>query len=88
MRLFPDAELCNEIAFRRGATSATEVSEAKALRRELSLVVERRNKIGHVGDLQQSGPRVYGLLIGPDLQEVARMVLLVVMARNQGARRP
>ncbi|WP_317204507.1 hypothetical protein [Janthinobacterium sp.] len=83
VRQFSDVELWNEIAIKQGATNATKVSVAKALKRGLSLIVERRNKIAHEGDLQPGAPRVPWPINRADLQEVARMVLLIVMALEQ-----
>lgn len=52
VRLCSEVELWNQVALHLGATEATKVSEAKALKRGLSLIVSRRNKIAHEGDLQ------------------------------------
>jgi hypothetical protein len=57
IRLISDCELWNEIALSKGATPATKSADAKILKRSLSLIVERRNKIAHEGDLQPSIPR-------------------------------
>lgn len=57
IRMISNCELWNEIVIRRGATPATKSTFAKALKRDLSLVVERRNKIAHEADLQPSFPR-------------------------------
>lgn len=50
-------ELWNEIALAKGATAATKSQVARSLKKDLSLIVERRNKIAHEGDLQPSIPR-------------------------------
>jgi hypothetical protein len=50
-------ELWNDIALSKGAAAATKSAHAKGLKRALSLIVERRNKIAHEGDLQPSFPR-------------------------------
>lgn len=57
IRLISPIELWNEIALRRGATQANKSSSAKAIKRDLSLIAERRNKIAHEGDLQPGAPR-------------------------------
>mgnify|MGYP003382108651 FL=1 len=57
VRLVSSSELWNEIAVAKGATAATKIAEAKSLKRDLSLIVERRNKIAHEGDLQPTVPR-------------------------------
>jgi len=54
VRLCSSVELWNEVALRLGVPSASKVSASKALRTQLSLIVERRNRIAHEGDLQQS----------------------------------
>ncbi len=57
VRLFSDLELWNEVALKLGATQKTKVERAKTLKKELSLIVQRRNKIAHEGDLQPAHPR-------------------------------
>jgi hypothetical protein len=57
IRLVSDSELWNEIALAKGATAATKGALAKNLKKDLSVIVERRNKIAHEGDLQPSIPR-------------------------------
>jgi hypothetical protein len=54
VRLCSRIELWNEVALKLGATSTTKVSEAKNLKTALSLLVQRRNKIAHEGDLRPS----------------------------------
>jgi hypothetical protein len=57
IRLVSGIELWNEIALAKGATAANKAAVAKSLKKDLSLIVERRNKIAHEGDLQRSIPR-------------------------------
>src|SRR5260370_14440701 len=57
IRMVSECELWNEIAISKGATPATKSVQAKVLKRSLSLIIERRNKIVHEGDLQPSIPR-------------------------------
>jgi hypothetical protein len=57
IRCFSEIELWNSVAVSLGATAATANEEAKALRKRLSLIVNRRNKIAHEGDLQPLPPR-------------------------------
>lgn len=52
IRLCSAVELWNSIAMHQGATEATKSDRAKHLKRTLSAIVERRNKIAHEGDLQ------------------------------------
>lgn len=57
VRLISTIELWNEIALKRGATSSTKSTIAKNLKKDISLIVQRRNKIAHEGDLQPMLPR-------------------------------
>ena len=54
IRLVSECELWNDVALAKGATAATKSAQAKGLKKDLSLIVERRNKIVHEGDLQPS----------------------------------
>jgi hypothetical protein len=54
VRLCSTIELWNEVALELGATSTTKMDEAKKLKKQLSLLIQRRNIIAHEGDLQQS----------------------------------
>lgn len=57
IRLISECELWNEIALAKGATASTKAADAKNLKKDLSLIVERRNKIANEGDLRPSIPR-------------------------------
>lgn len=57
VRLCSSVELWNEVALRTGATEANKIATAKSLKKDLSLIVGRRNGIAHEGDLQQAQPR-------------------------------
>lgn len=57
IRLVSACELWNDVALAKGATATTKSGLAKSLKKDLSLIVERRNKIAHEGDLQPSIPR-------------------------------
>jgi len=57
VRLISEKELWNEIAMHQGASATEKVEKAKSKKRELSLIVGRRNKIVHEGDLQPGIPR-------------------------------
>lgn len=78
IRLISDVELWNEIAIRQGATTTTKTSKAKTLKLELSLIVERRNKIAHEGDLQPGTPRTPWPIDRTDLKHVASFISEVV----------
>ncbi|VVE38203.1 hypothetical protein PAN31108_03998 [Pandoraea anhela] len=80
VRLCSDVELWNDVAIALGATQATKIVKAKAIKRELSLIVERRNKIAHEGDLQPLPPRVPWVIDRADLQHVARCIEGIVRA--------
>lgn len=80
IRLVSDVELWNQIALQQGATPSTKDSTAKALKLDLSLIVERRNKIAHEGDLQPGAPRVPWSISRADLAHVARVVSGVVLS--------
>jgi hypothetical protein len=57
VRFVSACELWNEIAILKGANASTKIAHAKKLKKTLSLIVERRNKIAHEGDLQPAVPR-------------------------------
>jgi hypothetical protein len=78
IRLVSPVELWNEIAVAKGASAATKVSDAKSLRKTLSLIVERRNKIVHEGDLQPAVPRTPWPIVRADVSAVAVFVEDVV----------
>ena len=73
-------ELWNEVALKLGATQATKPNEAKSLKKQLSLIVRRRNKIAHEGDLQQSLPREPWPISRTDLAFVADQIERLVRA--------
>src|SRR5690348_1514771 len=74
VRLCSAVELWNEVALKLGATAATKIDEAKDLKRRLSLVVQRRNKIAHEGDLQQPPLREPWPIDQKDLRTVAEEI--------------
>jgi RiboL-PSP-HEPN len=74
VRLISGSELWNEIALAKGATSATKDALAKSLKKDLSLIVERRNKIAHEGDLQRSIPRTPWPITSADVSYVAGFI--------------
>jgi RiboL-PSP-HEPN len=57
IRLISECELWNEIALAQNAAAPTKIVTAKSLKKSLSLIIERRNKIAHEGDLQPTIPR-------------------------------
>jgi hypothetical protein len=54
VRLCSSVELWNAVALQTGATQGNKNAVARSLKRDLSLIVRRRNGIAHEGDLQQS----------------------------------
>ena len=82
VRFISDAELWNEIALALGATQATKTTDAKALKKDLSLMVQRRNKIVHEGDLQPSPPRLPWPISQADVAAVKSHVETIVRAMD------
>ena len=82
IRLVSDIELWNEIALRAGASQSTKIELAKNLKRDLSLIVQRRNKIAHEGDLQLAYPREPWLINQVDLVFVKEQIKSLVYSIN------
>jgi hypothetical protein len=80
IRIVSTIELWNEVALSLGATPATKVAASKALRKDLSLLVDRRNKIAHEGDLQPSAPRQAWPISQTDLSFVTTKIESIVRA--------
>lgn len=80
IRLISDIELWNEIALANGATASTKQAAAKALKLGLSLIVERRNKIVHEGDLQPSVPRIPWAINRADVDHVSSVIEKIVVS--------
>lgn len=74
IRLISGNELWNDIALEKGATLATKVALAKSLKKALPLIVERRNKIAHEGDLQHSIPRTPWPITRADVSYVSGFI--------------
>lgn len=83
VRLISDVPLWNSIATKLGSSPATMDNDAKVAKRGLSLIVERRNKIAHEGDLQPSVPRTPWPIVQADLQYVASFIRSIVDAIDQ-----
>lgn len=77
VRLITSIELWHEVALKLGATPAMKVAKAQNLKKELSLVVQRRNKIAHEGDLQPVPPREPWLISQSDLALVADLIQMI-----------
>jgi hypothetical protein len=68
-----------------GATQATKTNDAKDIKRQLSLLIGRRNKIVHEGDLQQSPlrepwpiSRADIVFVGEQIERIVRAIDTVV----------
>ncbi len=66
LRMCSTTELWNEVALHQGATQQNKVAQAKQIKRQLTTIVDRRNKIAHEGDLQ---PKVLPISPWPVSQE-------------------
>jgi RiboL-PSP-HEPN len=75
-------ELWNEIAVSLGATQSEKSNRAKSIKRDLSLIVERRNKIVHEGDLQPQIPRVAWPINTSDVAFVTSYIDQIVRTIN------
>lgn len=80
IRLCSGVELWNEVARHLGATPQNQTAIAKSVRRNLSLIVERRNKIVHEGDLQPTISRDPWPIGQSDLAFVASHIESIVRA--------
>lgn len=67
-------ELWNSVALHQGAPESRKQDFAKTIRRNLSFVVQRRNKIVHEGDLQPGIPRVPWPVSQADLTSVTTLI--------------
>lgn len=80
VRLCSKIELWNEVALKLGATQATKADEAASLKKQLSLILRRRNIIAHEGDLQQSPLREPWPIGRADLTFVGNQIERLVRA--------
>jgi|SRR5580658_405817 hypothetical protein len=80
VRLISPCKLWNEVALKMGATTATVAAQTNSLKTQLSLIVGRRNKIVHEGDLQPTVPRTPWPISRADLAEVSTFINQVVLA--------
>lgn len=80
IRLFSPIELWNEVALKCGATLSNQNTVAKTVKKDLSLIVERRNKIAHEGDLQPALPRQPWPISATDLVFVKETIEKIVRA--------
>jgi len=81
IRLFSEAELWNDLAGHiYGGTPQQRTGNGRYLRRELTLIVRRRNTIVHEGDLEVAVPRVPLPIAPPDLAAVRTRIGDIVRA--------
>lgn len=80
IRLCSSVALWNDVALRLGATAQTKEEDAKVLRKQLTQIVGRRNKIVHEGDLQPTVPRVPWPISQSDVAFVTQFLTDVVEA--------
>jgi hypothetical protein len=66
--------LWNEVSLKLGASAATVTTAAGDLRKKLSVIVDRRNKLVHEADLQPTVPRIAWPISRSDLAEVGGIV--------------
>lgn len=83
VRLISPCKLWNEIALKQGATAATMSGATEALKKKLSIIVDRRNKIVHEGDLQPNIPRTPWPITRADVADVASFIHAIVTAIDQ-----
>ena len=80
VRLISPCKLWNEVALKMGATPATVSPDTESLTKRLSLIVDRRNKIVHEGDLQPTVPRTPWPISRADVSDVAEFINEIVCA--------
>lgn len=81
VRMCSTTELWNAVALHQGASQQTKVAIAKQIKRQLTTIVDRRNKIAHEGDLQ---PKALPITPWPisqgDLSIVSEFIEKLVMS--------
>lgn len=78
IRCISDIELWNELALAEGANEHTKIAQAKALKAQLTQIVNRRNKIVHEADLQPAIPRIPWPISASDVQIVSKFIKKIV----------
>lgn len=78
VRMVSSCELWKEIAMRRGVTGAAVETLASSLKKDLSLIVLRRNKIAHEGDLLPTVPRTPWSITRADVDVAAALIRGIV----------
>jgi len=80
IRMISPCSLWNEVALRSGASAANITTAAGDLKKKLSIIVDRRNKIVHEGDLQPAVPRIPWPVSRSDLVDVTEFIWSIVSA--------
>ncbi len=80
VRLISECKLWHEIAEGLGVTPAGAAVKVEWLKKELSLIINRRNKIVHEGDLQPGIPRVPWPIRRSDVNYIAGFIWDLVEA--------
>ena len=80
IRMVSSVELWNGVATYWGAKPSDVNKTAKAIRGQLTMIVGRRTKIAHEGDMQPSAPRLPWPISPSDLQTVNTRISTVVSA--------
>jgi hypothetical protein len=80
IRLVSPCSLWNEVALRLGASASTVTTVAGDLKKKLSVIVDRRNKIVHEGDLQPTVPRMPWPINRNDVVDVTTFIGSIVSA--------
>lgn len=78
IRLCSPLELWNEVALKMGAANKNKTANAKALKKDLSIIIDRRNKIAHEGDLKPVSPREPWPINKSDLSYVKEKIESIV----------
>jgi hypothetical protein len=82
IRLISPCKLWNEVALKLGANQNNLTQSTEALKKQLSIIVDRRNKIVHEGDLQPAVPRSPWPISRADLGDVKVFLLKIVGAMD------
>lgn len=80
IRLISPCKLWNEVATQQGATAGNIGVVTESIKKRLSLIVDRRNKIVHEGDLQPTIPRTPWPISKNDVSDVAIFIKGIVTA--------
>lgn len=80
IRLVSPVKLWNEVAINLGANVVSATVATATLKQKLSIIVNRRNKIVHEGDLQPTIPRTPWPISRSDVDDVKATIQSIVVA--------